>query len=310
MNERKKAIATGKLFDQYDCYVLDGGARVLSKRGVVALLTSAREVTPSSSGAKQRLSDRRINGFDSNIQRLAVGPNSGRKRGDLDEYLSALPSRYEHLAAAANFVEFTLPGGRVGHAVAASTVIAICSAYVQARDNGELRKNQEHLARAASSFIVRAAETGLAALIDEATGYEAIRQRGDLARVFREAAGVWELTFTPDLARALCRLGIAGDKYRTWAEGSYPAPLSGAFHRIYSLILGAEAKRELKARNPEPRRGKNHHQWLTDEARELLSKNMLIIRFCARTSSSASDFWERLTDHYAGQGRIVFSRSA
>lgn len=270
MTARKKAIATGKLFGEYDCYVLDGGTRVLSKRGALRLLSS------------------------------------GAESGQLERYIAALPNRFQYLAAGANGEEFILPEGRVGHAIQASTLVAICSAYVEALRAGELRKTQVHLAHAAAVLLARAAETGIAALIDEATGYDAVRKRGDLGKIFRDAVGMWELTFAADFVRDLCRLGIAGKRYQDWTCGVYPRPLSAAFHRIYTLILGGAAKKELKARNPEPRRGRNHHQWLTAEAHDILAKNMGIVRFCARTSSSSQEFWARLSEHYAGQQRLVY----
>lgn len=271
---RPKAIATGTLLDTCDCYVLDGAVRVLSQNGLIRLLT-----------------------------------NSAVERGTLDRYLGALPSKYEYLAARAN-LEFTLPGGRVGHAIDVDTVIAICVAYDEADEideNGrrELRKNQRHLARNARRLIRASAKAGLRALVDEATGYEAIRERGELARLFRDDLRAWEETFSPKLVARLCALGFAGERYATWTGGRYPRPLAKTFRRIYDLIIGDDAARHLKTLNPEPRLGSNHHQWFTDEAHELLKRNMAIVTFCAATSSSRAEFWMRLRSHYTGQQCLV-----
>jgi hypothetical protein len=271
---RPKTIATGTLFDVCDCYVLDGAVRVLSKRGLIQMLS-----------------------------------RNGRKAGDFEEYLAALPKRYEHLAADAK-LEFILPGGRVGHAVDVDTVLAICVAYDEADEANELRKNQRHLARNARRVIRAAAKVGLTALVDEATGYEAIRERGELGRLFRDELGAWEETFSPKLVARLCALGLAGEKHAKWTGGRYPRPLAKAFRRIYDLIIGETATRHLKALNPEPHLGSNHHQWLTDEVRELLKRNMGIVTFCAATSHSKREFWARLASHYRGQACLVYGAEA
>lgn len=91
--DRPNAIAVGRLFDAYDCYVLDDKTRVLSRNGLIRLL---------SGGA--------------------------RKRGVLEPYIDALPSRFRHLAVRAN-LEFIPPGGGTNHAVDVDTVVEICSAY-------------------------------------------------------------------------------------------------------------------------------------------------------------------------------------
>ncbi len=271
--QKAKTIGQGKLFDTCDCYVLDGGVRVLSKRGLWSLLSGSYE------------------------------------NSDVDRFLSRLPSRFAHLTVSTN-IEFVLPQGGIGHAIDSDTAIEICAAYDEADDAGELRANQRHLARGARRLLRAAAKVGLTALVDEATGYEAIRERGELSRLFRDAMGAWEETFTPKLVRELCRLGIAGEKNVEWRCGSYPQPLAAAFRRIYELIIGVEAARHLKEVNAEPRKNHNHHhhQWLTDEARELLKKNLGIVTFCARTSTSSADFWERLKAHYRGQSYLVFAK--
>jgi hypothetical protein len=267
--QRAKAIGQGKLFDVCDCYVLDGGTRVLSKRGLVALLSNGAETT------------------------------------NLDRFLERLPSEYAHLAAWPNFA-FNLPQGRVGQAVEVDAVIAICIAYDELDDADQLRANQRHLARGARRLLRAAAKVGLTALVDEATGYDAVRQRGDLAKLFRDSLGAWEETFTPALVRELCRLGLAGEKNIGWTSGRYPRPLAAAFRHIYELLIGVEAARRLKEINSEPRFNRNHHQWLTEEARDLLKKNMGIVTFCARTSTSRADFWHRLDGHYRGQASLVY----
>jgi hypothetical protein len=283
--QRLKAIAEGKLFGAVDCYVLEDGTRVLSKRGMVHMLSAGTKAGES-------------------IDSGDLG--SEHKPSNLGQYLKRLPSRFAGLAVSTN-VEFILPGGRVGHGIDTKTVTAICRAYVEAQLAGELRESQRHLAQHAMELLSASADVGVAALVDEATGYEKVRPDGDMAKIFRDAMGVWQEAFSPELVRYLCRLGIAGEKNATWTSGSCPRPLAQAFRQIYDLILGKQAARELKKRNPEPRYGSNHHQWLTDEARALLKQNMGVVLCCARTSNSRAEFWQRLKDFYRGQDCLVLA---
>ena len=268
---RPNAIAIGRLFDAHDCYVLDDKTRVLSRNGLIRLLS-----------------------------------DGARKGGSLGAYIDALPRRFAHLAARAN-LEFIPPGGRVAHAVDVDTVVEICSAYADAMSRGELRRNQLHLATNATRVLAAAAKVGLSALVDEATGYDAIRERGELARIFSDELNAWEMVFTPQLVARLCALGFAGQRNVAWSGGAYPRPLAKVFRRIYDLLLGDGVASRLKERNPEPRHGSNHHQWLTDEARDVLKRNMGIVTFCAQQSHSRREFLSRLKAHYSGQSSLVFA---
>jgi hypothetical protein len=268
--QRMKAIATGKLFGVCDCYVLDHGIRVLSRRGFLRFLTGVPGAT------------------------------------DFSRFLDRIPKGYIDLSLFPELA-FELPNGGMGYALDVDMIVALCAAYDEADADDELHASQRHLARNARRLLRAAAKAGLTALVDEATGYDAVRRRGELAGIFREALGAWEETFSPQLVQELCRLGVAGGGNVGWRGGRYPRPLSSSFRRIYELIIGPDAAKRLKALNPAPRKGRNHHQWLTDDARDLLKKNMGIVTFCARTSSSRSEFWTRLESHYNGQRYLVFA---
>lgn len=271
MTQRIKAICVGRLLGVADCYVFDGGVRALSEAGVVRLLTG-----------------------------------SATKPKGLGVYLERLPSRYAHLAARPN-IEFVLPGGRVGHAVDVEAIAEICQAYAEADLAGELRADQRHLARGATRLILAAFKRGLREEIDVATGYDAIRQRNELSVLFGEELTAWDEVFSQALIQRLCALGFAGEANAGWSGGRPPQPLAATFRRIYDVILGAAAGRELKTRNPDPKFKSNHHQLLTPEARALLKDNMRIVAFAAEQSNSAAEFMGRLRAHYGRQPSLVLA---
>lgn len=263
-DSRRKAVCSGTLFDGLvDCYVLDDGRRVISQRGVVRALTGG-----------------------------------GRSRGDISTYIDRLPEDSRHLALAAA-IEFRLPSGGTANGRDAEWVVDVLQAYVDAHFDGELHPSQEHLAKNASRILRVLGKVGLAALIDEATGYERAREEGALARLFdrlfRAKAAPWERMFSDALVLSLCRLdGI------DWKGGRHPRHLASTQRSIYDRILSAKAGDELRRRNPSPSRGSNHHQHLSAEAQEDLRQQLTIVEVIANQSRSKADFWARMDRQYDG----------
>lgn len=263
-----RAIAThaGTIFDgAADCYVLDDGRRVLSGRGMVRTLTSSPE-------------------------------NAGRESGNIGAYLARLPNGSALLASGAE-IEFSLPGGGVAKGREATWFIDLLKAYDEADDAGDLHASQRHLARNARRTLRALAGVGIVALIDGATGYEQARQATELPYIFRalllDSAQEWDLMWPADFVSAVCRL----DGHE-WNSGPHPQHLSSTYDKLYRLILGDEVVDELKRRNPSPAFGKNHHQWLTPEARETVRKQIPYITLLAEQSFSRSEFWARLENRY------------
>ena len=68
-----------------------------------------------------------------------------------------------------------LDGGRVVRGYDASILVAVCNVWLKAREHGALQKQQLGKAQRAELLTIALAETGIVALIDEATGYEKVR---------------------------------------------------------------------------------------------------------------------------------------
>lgn len=262
MSGRPKAIATGVLFDGLvDCYVLDDGRRVLSGNGAVRAL---------SAGA--------------------------RERGDLGAYLARLPKDFAIESVRANF-EFERHDGGTANGVDSSAFVVILNAYVDAGLAGALRRNQQHLAVNASRLLRALQAVGLDALIDEATGHQQRRAQDALDRRFasylRATAAPHQPTFSDGLVRSMHRL------YRkSYVGGRQPRWLASVWERVYRLTLANDIVDELQTRNPEPRFGSNHHQYLSDTVRPLFRDDMIALEAIANTSRSASEFWARCSYHF------------
>ena len=80
-------------------------------------------------------------------------------------------------------------------------------------------------------------------------------------------------TFSEELKAEFLRL-----RRIDWdGKGSEPQGLAFAYGRTWRLILGDAVYKELKARNPHPREGSSHSQWLRDEAYKLAKESDLVV---------------------------------
>jgi hypothetical protein len=266
-----KAISTGALkfgSAEVDCYNLDDGRRVLSQRGVIRGLTG--------------------------------GAKGGPGAANLARYIDRLPEKHRALALVP-VVEFVLPSGTVAHGREADWFVDLCNAYVDAAVEGALTKQQIHLGRQARAIVSACAKTGIAALIDEATGFQYVREHGMLASIFEKAlrreAGEWQRRWQDDVVDALCRT------FRIQRSGKeFPAPLMGVVGKLYRTILGAEVHDELKRRNPRGDDRDVHTQWMTDDVLSALRDHMEVIKAFAMTTDSKTQFWSRL-ERYASGGK-------
>ncbi len=65
--------------------------------------------------------------------------------------------------------------GRGGFGIRAGLFRRSCEVSLKARDAGKLRHNQVHLAKSADMLVRALASVGIVALVDEATGYQEVR---------------------------------------------------------------------------------------------------------------------------------------
>ena len=222
---------------ELECYVLDNGTRVLSSRQAIRVLARGNQNVSTVMGSK------RLKPFLSQ----ALNAVTDFEKGILIEFHSGQPG--------------------IAQGVRAELFMDMCNAYSDARDAGALTKQQEHIGIASNKIIKSCAKIGIIALIDEATGYQAIRPKDELQTKLQlwlaAAPKEWELLFPMALWEELARLiGYTGDitHHRPQVFGRYVNEF------IYGL-LDADLPAILKERNPHPSYGRNHHQHLTAEGR-------------------------------------------
>ena len=207
-------------------------------------------------------------------QREVVGMLTGNKKGGLSRYLSAsnllpyAPTKFVDKDFDQSAISFEMDG-RKGHGFEGDDIVDICSMYLDARKAGVLLSNQTHLASQAEIIVKSLAKVGIAALIDEATGYQEVRDRKALAalldKYLLQEFAKWAKRFPDNFYREMFRL-------RGWTypsvSGGKPGVVGKYTMDIVYQRLSPGLVKELEQRNPKEdsgRRKSKHHQWLTDD---------------------------------------------
>jgi len=136
------------------------------------------------------------------------------------------------------------------------------------KDGKSVPHTMEKVITAADVVIRGLATVGIIALVDEATGYQAVRDRDALQQVLdlylRKEFAAWAKRFPDEFYRQIYRLKgwewMGMQKNRVPLIGKYTNDL--VYDRLAPGILT-----ELRERNPRDERGNRkakHHQWLTE----------------------------------------------
>ncbi|UOF77362.1 P63c domain [Caudoviricetes sp.] len=125
---------------------------------------------------------------------------------------------------------------------------------------------------------------------------EVKKRVGYVARLLlADATCEWDLMWPAEFVQALCKLhGIA------WDGRVQPRFLGSTYERIYRTLLSDEVYELLKSKNPDPRFGSNHHQWLTPQARDKVRAAIPSITLLAKQVGSKEEFWERFDHEFVG----------
>lgn len=213
------------------CYVLNNGMRVISRTGATKML---------------------------------AGPKGG---GQLEKYAAAgaLPEYMPNLSE--KMMDFILPGvvNKTVRGMSSDAFLEVCEGYVRAwMDNALDSDSQKEMARNANVFLAACTRVGLAALIDEATGYQYDRAedalRVKLKAYIGEEMRKWEKTFPDELWEEFARLtnwkGSIHSRPKYWGKL--------VIELVYDY-LDPDVSKWLKDNAPAPQKGQSYHQWLTGQ---------------------------------------------
>lgn len=191
-----------------------------------------------------------------------------------------------------------IDGSRVVRGYDASILVAVCTVWLKAREAGALQAQQLDKAMKAEILTRALAETGIAALVDEATGYQSVRPQNALQSylelVIRRELAVWAKKFPDEFYENIYRL-----KGWTWpgmTKNRYSVVANYTTNLIYDR-LGPGITDELLRKTPMTGKGyrpNRLHQWLSEDIGDpMLATHMHSILMFQRLAIANGYGWKR-----------------
>jgi len=277
-----KATHTGDLTIEdrkLSCAVLEDGTRVLSQKAVGAALGRWK-------GSK----------YQANVGETDEGEN-------LPFYVAAATLRpfisndlMRVLSQPILYQDFR--GGSTARGIPAIALPQVCDVWLRAREAGVLNKAQKAVAQRAELLTRVLAQVAIVALVDEATGYQAVRPKDALQayleQIIRKELAAWAKRFPDEFYENIYKLknwpwpGMKKNRYSIVAH--YTRDL--VYERIAPGLL-----QELESKSPKSDAGsrKNKlHQWLTDDiGNPMLSQHLHSLIMFQRLAIASGFGWNR-----------------
>lgn len=272
------------------CAVLEDGTRVISETGLTNALLGSR------SGASKRL--KRAQREQGALLPLFLAP--GNLKPFIPENLYEGPLKS---------ITYQL-GNRVVSGFDANTLPMVCDIWLKAREAGALQKQQLDKAKKAEILMRGLAHLGVIALVDEATGYQEVRDRNALQAILdaylQKEFAAWAKRFPDEFYEQMFRLRgwqWRGMKVnRPQIVGKYTNDL--VYERLAPGIL-----KELEERNPKISKGERqskHHQWLTEDVgHPALAQHLYGLIGFMRASDDWEQFYHLIQKAYPKKGSTL-----
>ena len=191
----------------------------------------------------------------------------------------------------------------------------VCEVYLRLRDEslamyGEVPPVHRHIVKACDILMRGLAHVGIVALVDEATGYQEVRQRDALQalldKYLREELAAWASRFPNEFYNELFRL-------RGWnwesKSGHRPKQAGKDTKNIVYSRLAPGILKELEKKNPPNEVGyrkARHHQWLTEEiGHPALAQHLHAVMAFMRVSKDWDQFKRMLDEAFPKRGNTL-----
>ncbi len=224
--------------------VLGNGDRVITQSGFMLALGRARQAK-----------GRQYYAGDVNLPAFLTAQN-------LKPYITS------SLEVTSSQFEVRLANGQRAFAYSADLLPDVCDVFIRAERDKALKDNQKHIADRAHIIMKGLAHVGIAGLIDEATGYQEVRDRQALQAILdkflRKELAAWAKRFPDEFYKQIFRL-------RAWEwKGLKSARPQAVAHYTKDLVymrLAPGLLKELEQKNPIEggNRKARHHQWMSDD---------------------------------------------
>jgi P63C domain len=191
-----------------------------------------------------------------------------------------------------------LDGTRIVRGYDTTVLTAVCNIWLEARAKGALQNQQLDKAMKAEILVRALADTAVVALVDEATGYQAVRPQNALQSylelVIRRELAVWAKKFPDEFYENIYKL-----KGWTWpgmSKNRYSVVANYTTNLIYDR-LGPGITEELVKKTPMSDKGHRPnrlHQWLTEDVGDpMLATHLHSILMFQRLAISNGYGWKR-----------------
>jgi hypothetical protein len=253
------------------CAVLNTGQRVVTQSGFMRALGRARQAK-----------GRQYYKGDVNLPAFLTAQN-------LKPFVSNLLE-----VTSSQIVFRPKTGGRPAFGYADELLPEVCDVFIKADRQNALRRSQKHIADTAHIIMKGLAHVGIAGLIDEATGYQEVRDKYALQAILdkflRKELAAWAKRFPDEFYFHIARLRGWEWKGRKFNPPQIVAYYTNDFvyHRLAPHLV-----EELEGRNPivDGRRRAKHTQWLTEDVgHPALAQHLHAVIALMRASQS----WEQL----------------
>lgn len=207
-------------------------------------------------------------------------------------------------------VKYRTEKGSLAHGIKAEIIPKICEVWLDADEEIKLGRRQKIIAQKAKIIMRALAHVGIVALVDEATGYQEIRNKEALQALLdaflQKEFAAWAKRFPDDFYKEMFRL-----RGLQWNKLSVKRPLyigrltnDVVYERLAPGIL-----EELQARNPRDEKGRRkstHHQWLTEDVgHPALAQHLHAVIGLMRASANWQQFHELLDKAFPKKGSVL-----
>ncbi|MBZ0158411.1 MAG: P63C domain-containing protein [Alphaproteobacteria bacterium] len=218
------------------CYVLDNGKRVLVQGAMLTALDMKQGTAGRGTGDRllKFLSTRSIKPFaDKYLNNMIIEP-----------------------------IKFRTAGGNIAHGYEATILADICDAVLEARKEGKLNYQQEHIARQCEILVRGFARVGIIALVDEVTGYQDKRTKEALQQILEQFIAKelqpWVKTFPDDFYKEIFRLN--GWPFNTNSIKKRPGVIGTWTNDIVYARLAPGVREELHRIAERDEKGRPKHK--------------------------------------------------
>jgi len=264
-------LSLGKI--ELECHVLEGGRRIFSSRGLLSAFNLKTD---------QKDQPRVLRGFLEKIRFISL-PHK-----ELSNPLTS-PIKFKRIGK----------GGLLANGYSAELLPEICNAVLSLQNNYLLPVEYRPAAVQGRIILNALAKVGIIALVDEATGYQEIRDRNALQAILdkylRKEYAAWAKRFPDEFYMEMFRL-----KGWEWKgmKVNRPSVVGTYTYDIVYNRLAPGVLKELQSKNPPVGNGKRvvrHHQWLTDDiGHPALSYHLFALVALMKTSTDWKQFHRNL----------------